>query len=125
MWWKKFLMNRFVKIRQNIERGFLMGLLFLSTVAMSQKVNCTKDPLWEEALSIHEEALVVDAHAHRLVFGPADRASYHPEASQMEVSMVKKGGVDAIALYFAYYPIENGTLYQRVKKDLGILEQRI
>lgn len=125
MWWKKYFMNRFIKIAWNKEMLLLMSLLFFFSSVMAQKTTGTQDPLWDEAISIHEEALVVDAHAHQLVFGLEDRKAYHPEATQLDISMAKEGGLNAIALHFAYYPIENGTLYQQVKKDMEILQERI
>lgn len=66
---------------------------------------------------IHNNAIVVDAHAHNI--------SFHNDDKQLDLQMLKNGGVDAVGLYFAYYPIKNSTLLDRVKSDITKLQQKI
>lgn len=81
--------------------------------------------LWEKALKIHKNAVICDAHAHQLVFNKDDKIKYHPNSKQLEFEMVKKGKIDAIGLYFAYYPLKNETLVARVKSDFKTFHNRI
>jgi membrane dipeptidase len=81
--------------------------------------------LWKQAQRIHQEAVVFDAHAHKLVIDPEDPDSQNPEASQLSFEKVRKGGIDGLGLYFAYYPIKNGTLLSRVQEDLERLREEI
>ena len=83
------------------------------------------DKLWQRAMKIHEEAVVWDAHAHQLVFGEADKEKYYPNSCQLDMKMVEKGKIDGIGLYFAYYPLKDHTLFERVKADMKFFQRRI
>jgi len=66
---------------------------------------------------IHNEAIVVDAHAHGL--------SFNNDAKQLNIKMLKRGDVDVVGLYFAYYPLQDLTLLCRVKSDIKELQNEI
>jgi membrane dipeptidase len=58
------------------------------------------DVLWKKARRIHDESLVVDAHAHAQMFGAPDPHALdlgHPtENSQIDFVTMKQGGLDAV-----------------------------
>lgn len=58
------------------------------------------DALWKKARRIHDEALVIDAHAHAQMFSAPDPHALdlgHPtENSQIDFVTMKQGGLDAV-----------------------------
>lgn len=68
---------------------------------------------------IHDNATVVDAHAHNLNF------NNNESDNQLNLKMLEKGGVDVVGLYFAYYPIKNSTLLAKVRSDISKLQKQI
>lgn len=109
---------------------YLIALYFLFT-GLVNELTAQGDPekldsvLWEKAISIHHQAFVADAHAHQLVFGKRDKEKYYPEANQLDIDNIQQGGINAIGLFFAYYPLKNQTLYSKVKADMNTLFLRI
>ncbi|MFO7827336.1 MAG: membrane dipeptidase [Bacteroidales bacterium] len=101
-------------------------LLFSCTIktGYGQQINLDAS-LWEKALEIHDKALVIDAHAHQLVFSEEDKEKYYPNALQLDIKMIEKGKVDGIGLFFAYYPLKDQTLFERVKADINTFHKRI
>src|SRR6056297_3612945 len=81
--------------------------------------------LWKKAMRIHHQAWVVDAHAHQLVFSEEDKEKYYPNARQLDIKMIEKGKIDGVGLYFAYYPLKDQTLFERVKADIKTFHKRV
>ena len=72
-------------------------LCVFSTAASAQTPD---DPLWEKALQIHDEAIVMDAHAHPHLFSvpqpsPLNLGQKTGE-SQIDFPTMKEGGLDAV-----------------------------
>lgn len=106
--------------------GVIFINLFFTDFSMGQTMSNEMDKeLWEKAMAIHRNARVIDAHAHKLVFGAEDREKTFPDAGQLGIQQLKQGGIDGVAMYFAYYPIEGKPLYYQVKQDIQHLHQRI
>ncbi|MCF8304409.1 MAG: dipeptidase [Bacteroidales bacterium] len=106
--------------------GLILISILITNDAASQIANKEKDKeLWEKALQIHRDAMVIDAHAHRPVFGKKDQQLNHPDATQVDIELLKAGGIDGLGMYFAYYPIKGKPLYAKVKNDLMYLHKRV
>jgi len=109
---------------------YLIGLCFLFTGVFNE-LTAHKDAkkidseLWKKAIRIHHKALVVDAHAHQLVFSDEDKANYYPNARQLDIKMLEKGKIDGVGLFFAYYPLKDQTLFERVKADIKTFHKRV
>jgi len=108
---------------------FITGLFLINGIlnpASGQDQQEQRDALlWKKAQRIHEKAVVIDAHAHQLIIDPEDPNRKDPESSQLSVEKVCQGRIDGLGLYFAYYPIKNGTLLTRVQQDLQNLQKQI
>lgn len=79
--------------------------------------------LWQKAQKLHQNAYVADAHLHKIIFSETSLPNEEREKHQAGIGMLNKGGVDAGALFFAYYPLKAETLLQRLRKDMHALEQ--
>ena len=79
--------------------GGLLSLLLL-THSVPARTQVKDDALWEKARRIHDEALVIDAHAHAQLFNapsPTDLDLGDPAGnSQIDFVTMKKGGLDAV-----------------------------
>ena len=68
-----------------------------STNATAQKPD---DPLWEKALKIHDEAIVMDAHAHPQLFDLPQPSALNlgqkTGESQIDFVTMREGGLDAV-----------------------------
>jgi len=77
----------------------LVLILLLSACSSTQEVD---EELWQQALKIHDKALVLDAHAHPLIFQRGGRDDYDPGRatgnSQNDFITMKKGGLDGFIL---------------------------
>lgn len=112
-------------IRKILRRTLIAAIALIPFIkGFGQEKDVDKE-LWQTALEIHKNAVVCDAHTHQLVFNKEDKIEYHPNSKQLEFEMVKKGGIDAIGLYFAYYPLKDETLVSRVKSDFKTFQNRI
>lgn len=79
-------------------------LVFLSIFYLFNPASAeeTEKELWEKAKKIHDEAIVIDAHAHPMVSGRAKRDNLDlgkkTEMSQVDFISMKEGGLDAVFL---------------------------
>jgi membrane dipeptidase len=112
-------------IRKTVRRTLILALVLIPFIKAFGQEKDVNNELWEKAIKIHKDAVICDAHAHQLVFNKDDKVKYHPNSKQLEFEMVKKGKIDAIGLYFAYYPLKEETLVARVKSDLKAFHERI
>ena len=100
--------------------GFMLSLLslFVSFPARTQE---NDEVLWEKARRIHDEALVIDAHAHAQLFSapsPNDLDLGDPAGnSQIDFVTMKQGGLDAV---FMVMPLRGEADRQNPSK--GIIE---
>jgi len=69
--------------------------------------------LWEKALKIHLDALVIDAHTHGLIIERDKDPGKKKDASQVDLVLMKAGGIDAV---FFSLPIEGNPDEKTSKK---------
>ena len=81
--------------------------------------------LWQKAQKLHQNAYVADAHLHKIIFNETSLPDEERKKHQAGIGMLNKGGVDAAAHFFAYYPLKEETLLQRLRKDMHALEQNM
>src|SRR6056297_491381 len=109
---------------------YLITLCFLFTGFINE-LTAQKDAkkidsvLWDKAMRIHHQALVVDAHAHQLVFSDEDKENYYPNARQLDIKMIEKGEINGVGLFFSYYTLKDQTLFERVKADKKTFHKRV
>ncbi len=79
-------------------------ILLLSVCSSTQEVD---EEIWQQALIIHDKALVLDAHAHPLIFRRGGRDDYDPsratDISQNDFITMKKGGLDGFTLSLPFF----------------------
>lgn len=80
---------------------FCLIIAFFNISLTAQEVDKS---LWEKALKIHQEALVIDAHAHGLIFERGKNPGKKKDTSQVDLFLMKEGGIDAV---FFSLPIED------------------
>jgi membrane dipeptidase len=115
-----------MKKQMMLMAGLVLVFILLEDSLFGQPHSKSVDQeLWKKAERIHQDAVVIDAHAHRLFFGQKDKKTNYPKAKQLDISQMKKGSVDGLALYFGGYPIKGKTLYSKVKDEVNLLHQRI
>ncbi|MEE4198819.1 MAG: membrane dipeptidase [Bacteroidales bacterium] len=112
-------------------KGIYLLILYLLFTGLTKEIKAQGElekidsALWKKAIKVHHHAFIADAHAHQLVFNEEDKKKYHPNASQLELKMIEKGKIDGLGLFFAYYPLKDQTLLERVKLDIQALDKRI
>lgn len=91
----------------------LLPCFLLSVFSTPVEAHSPDDPLWEKALKIHDEAIVVDAHAHPQFFDLPQPSALNlgQKAGDSPIDFVtmKEGGLDAVFM----------TLPLRSKADRG------
>ncbi len=108
-----------IRSHSNIQApSFYQCLMIMLTIAFTV-FNVKQLSAQYAADKIHREAVVVDAHAHQLTLG-----NDKPD-NQLNLKMLEEGAVDAVGLYFAYYPLENTSLVEQVRNDMGQLQTQI
>jgi membrane dipeptidase len=74
--------------------------LLLSVFSTAAAAQTPDDPLWEKALQIHDEAIVMDAHAHANLFSVPEPSPLNlgkkTGESQIDFPTMKEGGLDAV-----------------------------
>lgn len=101
---------------------FFLGYLSLS---MAQNESELDIELMKRAYELVEEAIVIDAHAHAADLKEFTGQMSPAGNSQLTLDYMKKGKVDGVGLFFAYYPIEGKSLVSKVKEDLSLLKDLI
>jgi len=92
-------------------------MLFLIIVFSSLSLTAAQEvdkAIWEKALEIHKEAIVIDTHAHGLVLKKGKDCEQEKNSSQIDIVSMKEGGIDAV---FFSLPTE-GSPDEKISKTI-------
>jgi len=73
--------------------AIFIALVLSGASVMVTGIGGNKNTLWERAKKIHEEAIVIDAHAHGVI---TRAGSKERGVNQVDLQLMKKGQVDAV-----------------------------
>lgn len=106
------------------EKTLILCLIigFFNISLTAQEVDKT---LWEKALKIHQDVLVIDAHAHGLISRRDKDTGNKRDTSQVDLFLMKQGGIDAI---FFSLPIEDNPdekISKRVSRSADFVRDQL
>ena len=107
----------------------LIWTLSVSILTTLSAQDIDKD-LWQKAMKIHNDAIVMDAHAHALLFGVGRRDQLDlgkkDGKSQIDFISMKEGGLDAL---FLSVPLpgdkDAGNSSKKILDDVRLIRQQI